>query len=69
MEAVSIAFKTGEMSHQHIESFTRLLNTGKKHMPIVERATDLFAFMRHFMPAQADQKRKSQRCRKSLVST
>ena len=30
MEAVSIAFKTGEMSHQHIESFTRLLNTGKK---------------------------------------
>ncbi|MEC7685690.1 MAG: sulfur transferase domain-containing protein, partial [Pseudomonadota bacterium] len=29
MEAVSIAFKTGEMSHQHIESFTRLLNTGK----------------------------------------
>ena len=30
MEAVSIAFKTGEMRHQHIESFTRLLNTGKK---------------------------------------
>ena len=30
MEAVSIAFKTGEMSHQHIESFTRLLKTGKK---------------------------------------
>ena len=30
MEAVSIAFKTGEMSHQHIESFTRFTNTGKK---------------------------------------
>ena len=30
MEAVSIAFKTGEMSHQHNESFTRLLKTGKK---------------------------------------
>ena len=30
MEAVSIAFKTGEMSHQHIESFKRLLDTGKK---------------------------------------
>ena len=30
MEAVSIAFKTGEMNHKHIESFSRLLNTGKK---------------------------------------
>ena len=30
MEAVLIAFKTGEMSHKHIESFTRLLKTGKK---------------------------------------
>ena len=69
MEAVSIAFKTGEMNHKHIESFSRLLNTGKKHMPIVEQATDLSAFMRHFMPAQADPKGKSQRCRKSSVST
>ena len=30
IEAVSIAFKSGEMDLHHIESFTRLLNTGKK---------------------------------------
>ncbi|MGB1666071.1 MAG: beta-lactamase hydrolase domain-containing protein [Pseudohongiellaceae bacterium] len=30
MEAILIAFKTGEMNHQHIESFTRLLTAGKK---------------------------------------
>ncbi|MEC8357664.1 MAG: sulfur transferase domain-containing protein [Pseudomonadota bacterium] len=30
MEAISIAFKTGEMNHQHIKSFARLLSAGKK---------------------------------------
>ena len=30
MEAVLIAFKTGEMNHQHIESFSQLLSAGKK---------------------------------------
>ena len=69
MEAVLIAFKTDEMNHQHIESFTRLLSAGKKHTLIAEQATGLSACMRHFMPAQADRKRKSQRCRKSSVST
>jgi sulfide:quinone oxidoreductase len=30
MEAVLIAFKTGEMNHQHIESFSQLLSASKK---------------------------------------
>tara|TARA_B100000575_G_scaffold289296_1_gene290828 strand:+ start:764 stop:1195 length:432 start_codon:yes stop_codon:yes gene_type:complete len=30
MQAVSIAFKSGEMDLHHIKSFTRLLNAGKK---------------------------------------
>ena len=69
MEAVSIAFKTGEMNHKHIESFSRLLNTGKKTHAYCRTGNRSFCLYAAFHASTGRPEGKSQRCRKSSVST